>query len=119
MDNRYNQPIQADIIYPDHINVKIQAVYTTGKETGDTEELCNEIIKKLYNNNSELELGVYFPSMRTLEINLFIQLSYLNYKWMRKPVATFRANLYEMRQILNVKFGLYKFRKKVDTYRKR
>jgi len=44
--------------------------------------------------------------MRTLEINLFIQLSNLNDKWMRKPVASFRANLYEMRQILNVKFGL-------------
>jgi len=53
-----------------------------------------------------LELGGYFPSMRTLEINLFIQLSNLNDKWMRKPVAAFRGNLYEMRQILNVKFGL-------------
>ena len=53
-----------------------------------------------------LELGGYFHSMRTLEINLFIQLSNLNDKWMRKPIAAFRANLYEMRQILNVKFGL-------------
>jgi len=56
-----------------------------------------------------LELGGYFPSMRTLEVNLFIQLSNLNDKWMRKPVSAFRANLYEMRQILNVKFGLEKF----------
>jgi len=46
-----------------------------------------------------LELGGYFPSMRTLEINLFIQLSNLNDKWIRKPVSAFRSNLYEMRQI--------------------
>jgi transposase-like protein len=77
-----------------------------------------EIRKHIYTSNvvesvnaglemMRLELGGYFP--RTLEINLFIQLSNLNDKWMRKPVSAFRVNLYEMRQILNVKFGLEKF----------
>ncbi|HIP33505.1 MAG TPA: IS256 family transposase [Bacteroidia bacterium] len=76
-----------------------------------------EIRKHIYTSNvvesvnaglemMRLELGGYFPSIRTLEINLFIQLSNLNDKWMRKPVVAFRANLYGMRQILNVKFGL-------------
>ncbi len=79
-----------------------------------------EIRKHIYTSNvvesvnaglemMRLELGGYFPSMRTLEVNLFIQLSNLNDKWMRKPVASFRANLYEMRQILNVKLGLENF----------
>ena len=76
-----------------------------------------EIRKHIYTSNvvesvnaglemMRLELGGYFPSIRTLEINLFIQLSNLNDKWMRKPVVAFKANLYGMRQILNVKFGL-------------
>jgi len=78
-----------------------------------------EIRKHIYTSNvvesvnaglemMRLELGGYFPSMRTLEINLFIQLSNLNDKWIRKPISAFRSNLYEMRQILNVKFGLEK-----------
>ena len=51
-----------------------------------------------------LELGGYFPSLKCLEVNLFIQFSNLNDKWMRKPIPKVRANLYRLRQLMNVKF---------------
>lgn len=51
-----------------------------------------------------LELGGYFPSLKCLEVNLFIQFSNLNDRWMRKPIPKVRANLYRLRQLMNVKF---------------
>ena len=52
------------------------------------------------------DLGGYFPSQKSLEINLFVQLSNLNDMWMRKPIPKIRNNLYRLRQIMNVKFGI-------------
>ena len=51
-----------------------------------------------------LELGGYFPSLKSLEVNLFIQLSNLNDRWMRKPIPKVKANLYRLRQLMSVKF---------------
>jgi len=51
-----------------------------------------------------LEPGGYFPSLKSLEVNLFIQFSNLNDRWMRKPMPRIRANLYRLHQLMNVKF---------------
>ncbi len=51
-----------------------------------------------------LELGGYFPSLKSLEVNLFIQFSNLNDRWMRKPMPRIRANLYRLHQLMSVKF---------------
>jgi putative transposase len=51
-----------------------------------------------------LELGGYFPSLKSLEANLFIQFSNLNDRWMRKPMPRIRANLYRLHQLMSVKF---------------
>jgi len=51
-----------------------------------------------------LELGGYFPSLKSLEVNLFVQFSNLNDRWMRKPMPRIRANLYRLHQLMNVKF---------------
>ena len=53
-----------------------------------------------------MELGGYFPSMKSLEVNLFIQLSNLNDRWMRKPMPKVRSNLYRINQLMSVKFGV-------------
>ena len=52
-----------------------------------------------------MEHGGYFPSMKSLEVNLFIQLSNLNDRWMRKPIPVIRGNLYRFHQLMNIKFG--------------
>ena len=51
------------------------------------------------------DLGGYFPSMKSLEVNLFIQLSNLNDSWMRRPIPAIRSNLYRLKQIMRMKFG--------------
>ncbi len=53
-----------------------------------------------------MELGGYFPSMKSLEVNLFVQLSNLNDRWMRKPIPRIKANLYRIHQLMNVKYGV-------------
>ena len=53
-----------------------------------------------------MELGGYFPSMKSLEVNLFIQLSNLNDRWMRKPVPMIKTSLYRIHQLMNIKFGV-------------
>ncbi len=53
-----------------------------------------------------MERGGYFPSMKWLEVNLFVQLSNLNDRWMRKPMPRIKANLYRIHQLMNVKFGV-------------
>ena len=53
-----------------------------------------------------MELGEYFPSMKSLEVNLFIQLSNLNDRWMRKSMPRARSNLYRINQLMSVKFGV-------------
>jgi len=55
-----------------------------------------------------LELGGYFPSLKSLEVNLFVQFSNLNDRWMRKPMPRIRANLYRFSPVglNNFTFGL-------------
>ena len=48
----------------------------------------------------------YFPSMKSLEVNLFIQLSDLKDICMRKPIPMIRGNLYRLHQLMNIKFGV-------------
>ena len=45
-----------------------------------------------------------FIGQSSLEVNLFIQLSNLNNRWMRKPIPKVKANLYRLRQLMSVKF---------------
>ena len=49
-----------------------------------------------------LELGGYFPSRKSLEVNLFIQLSNLNDLWMRKPIYSIKSSEYRIRQIMEL-----------------
>lgn len=53
-----------------------------------------------------LELGGYFPSERSLEVNLFIQVVNLQDRWWRKPVPTVRAKSYELFQIFAMRYEL-------------
>jgi transposase-like protein len=50
------------------------------------------------------ELGGYFPSRRSLDVNYFVQIANRNDSWMRNPVAMVRARGYELRQILAMRF---------------
>ena len=52
------------------------------------------------------ELGGYFPSRRSLDVNYFVQIANRNDFWMRKPVPAVRMVGYELRQILAMKFEL-------------
>lgn len=52
------------------------------------------------------ELGGYFPSRRSLDVNYFVQIANRNDSWMRKPVAAVRASSYEIRQILAMRFEI-------------
>jgi len=49
-----------------------------------------------------LELGGYFPSRKSLEVNLFIQLSNLNDMWMRRPIYGIKAHSYRTIQIMEL-----------------
>ena len=49
-----------------------------------------------------LELGGYFPSLKSLEVNLFIQLSNPNDLWMRKPVYVIKSYQYRIRQMMEL-----------------
>lgn len=50
------------------------------------------------------ELGGYFPSRRSLDVNYFVQIANRNDSWMRNPVAMVRSRSYELRQILAMRF---------------
>ncbi len=52
------------------------------------------------------ELGGYFPSRRSLDVNYFVQIANRNDFWMRKPVAMVRSKSYELRQILAMRFEI-------------
>ena len=62
-------------------------IYTTNIVKG-----INRAIDKM-----RVELGGYFPSMRTLEINLAIQFANLNEMWLKRPLYAIRACSYEIR----------------------
>ncbi len=78
--------------YPEEIR---KYIYTT-----NTVESINSGLELM-----RMELGGYFPSIKSLEVNLFIQLSNLNDRWMRKPIGVIRGNLYRIHQLMNIKFG--------------
>lgn len=52
------------------------------------------------------ELGGYFPSRRSLDVNYFVQIANRNDSWMRNPVAMVRSKGYELRQILAMRFEM-------------
>ena len=81
----------AFVLYPEDIR---KFIYTTNPV-----ESVNAGLEMM-----RLELGGYFPSLKTLEVNLFVQLSNLNDRWMRKPIPAIRGNLYRIRQLMNAKF---------------
>ena len=64
-----------------------------------------------------MELGGYFPSMKSLEVNLFIQLSNLNDRWMRKPIPLIKANLYRIHQLMRVKFEVDELEEALHIFR--
>ncbi len=74
-------------------------IYTTNIVEG-----INSAIDKM-----RIELGGYFPSMRTLEINLAIQFANLNEMWLKRPLYAIRAHSYEIRQIMTMKFYIHNF----------
>ncbi len=68
-----------------------------------------EVRKHIYSTNAvesinaglermAADLGNYFPSERTLEVNLFVQMVNLQDKWWRKPMPTVQAVSYELQQ---------------------
>jgi len=73
----------AFVLYPEEVR---RHVYTT-----NIVESVNAGLEFM-----RLELGGYFPSLKSLEVNLFIQFSNLNDRWMRKPMPRIRANLYRL-----------------------
>ncbi|MEM3099308.1 MAG: transposase, partial [Nitrososphaerales archaeon] len=52
------------------------------------------------------ELGGYFPSKQSLEVNYFVQIVNMNDSWMKAPVPLIRARAYELKQIMTMKFEL-------------
>ena len=76
-----------------------------------------EVRKYIYTTNSvesinsgldyiRRELGGYFPSKESLDVNYFVQIVNLNDSWMRTPVPMISSRSYELRQILAMKFEL-------------
>jgi len=51
-----------------------------------------------------LELGGFFPSQKTLDVNLFIQMSNLNDNWMRKPIPLIKAHSFRIKQLLEIQY---------------
>lgn len=79
--------------YPDEVR---KHIYTTNPV-----ESVNAGIELM-----RLELGGYFPSQRSLEVNLFIQVVNLQDRWWRRPVPTVRAKSYELLQIFTMRYEL-------------
>jgi putative transposase len=52
------------------------------------------------------ELGGYFPSRQSLDVNYFIQIVNMNDSWMRTPVPMISSRSYELRQMLAIKYEL-------------
>ena len=77
--------------YPEEIR---KYIYTT-----NIVESVNAGLEKI-----RQELGGYFPSQKSMEVNLFIQFSNLNDVWMRRPITDISSNLYRLRQIMRTKF---------------
>ena len=80
-------------------------------------EYPQEVRKHIYSTNAVesinsglegmvTELGGYFPSQRSLEVNVFIQISNLQDRWWRKPMPTVRAVSYELQQIFTLTYKM-------------
>ena len=80
-------------------------------------EYPQEVRKHIYSTNAVesinsglermvTELGGYFPSQRSLEVNVFIQISNLQDRWWRKPMPTVRAVSYELQQIFTLTYEM-------------
>ena len=52
------------------------------------------------------ELGGYFPSKESFDINYFVQIVNLNDGWMKTPNPTINSKRYELRQLLTMRFDL-------------
>ena len=85
--------ILAFVKYPKDVR---RYIYTTNLAEG-----INSAIDRM-----RIELGGYFPSLRTLEINLAIQFSNLNEIWLKRPIYVIRGSSNEILQVLNIKFEL-------------
>jgi putative transposase len=79
--------------YPQQIR---KYLYTT-----NAVESINSGIEKM-----RIDLGGYFPSLRSLEVNLFIPFINLQHRWWRKPVPAIRSRAYEIRQIFALRYEL-------------
>jgi putative transposase len=52
------------------------------------------------------ELGGYFPSRQSLDINYFVQIMNFNDSWLRLPVHIIASRSYELRQMFAMRFEL-------------
>lgn len=52
------------------------------------------------------ELGGYFPSKQSLEVNYFVQIVNMNDSWMKAANPLIRSRSYELKQIMTMKFEL-------------
>jgi len=52
------------------------------------------------------ELGGYFPSRESFDVNYFVQIVNMNESWMRSPNPVINSRRYELRQILTMRFDL-------------
>ncbi len=68
--------------------------------TTNAVESINSGIERMRN-----DLGGYFASVRSLEVNLFIQFCNLHDLWSRKPIPAVRANIYELNQLFDLRYG--------------
>lgn len=68
--------------------------------TTNAVESINSGIERMRN-----DLGGYFASKRSLEVNLFIQFANLHDLWARKKIPIIRAYLYEINQLFALKYG--------------
>ena len=96
MGKRYEEKEEHYLAFLDYPEELRKYIYTT-----NAVESVNSGIERMRN-----ELGGYFPSMKALEMNLFIQLSNLNDMCMRRPIPAIKANLYRLRQIMRSKFEM-------------
>lgn len=81
------------LIFPEETR---KHLYTT-----NAVESLNSGIERMRN-----DLGGYFASQRSLEINLFIQFANLHDLWSRKPIPVIKAYQYELNQIFALRYGL-------------
>jgi putative transposase len=68
--------------------------------TTNAVESINSGIERMRN-----DLGGYFASQKTLDVNLFIQFCNLQDLWFRKPMPKIRSCIYELNQLFQLRYG--------------